>query len=1091
MKHLLFAILLLISTTFSFGQNATIFMSATDCSTWDCNPCDGTVTVWLQGATLPATYSFVITDNGGFTDTMTVVNDTIVTFTGLCAGTYFADSFWPAQGNPGAPVNPIYCTNCSPTGGGGGNGGGGNGASATVGAPDPILEAELSGGMGWCCWDVGAGTLTINGEAPPFQYLDFYTGQWVPCGSSTNFWLDCNTWGAPTMVMDATGQTATVSTANFSMWGCNGQDNVVVPSDMTFCSGDVVPQIDFMYNWSDCFGGGGGYTTVIGDATTEYDSNGGLQSIGGSNDVGQGSIPSFIAGNVLVPTTVLIYVSVPNSTGCGISGDYFNITVLPAETVDAGMDLAVCDGDQVTLSAISSSTFTWDNGIIDGQAFVPTQTTTYTVTTNGGGCIGSDQVVVTVNPVPNVDAGLDLQLCDGEQAVLSGSGAQTYIWDNGVIDGQLFVPPIGITQYSVSGSNAYGCSNTDNVQIEVLPNATIDAGIDQSVCFGQNVTLAASGGTNYLWDNGVTDNMPFTPGVGTLTYSVYDPTACSDTDYVDVTVYDLPIVNAGPDQVLCDDGSQITLSGSGAQSYSWDNGVLDGQAFSQIVGTTTYTVSGTDANGCVSTDQVDVTVNPLPSVDAGSDQILCDDGTQVVLAGSGAQSYLWDNGINDNIGFIQAPGTTTYVVIGTDNNGCTNSDTVDVTVNALPAVVAGPDVEVCEGTQVALSASGASSYVWDNGVTDGVAFLPPVGLTTYSVIGTDANGCKNTDQLNVLVHPTPSIDAGADQILCDNIPITLTAVGTGSYSWDNGVQDGMPFDQDVGIMTYTVTTVDAIGCTDADSVIVEVEEAPQVSFISSDTTGCIPISILFENTSFTTSSLSACVWNINGVEIEDCGPVWYTFDQSGDYNVGLSVTSATGCTSAMTSIGYISIEDDPIAAFTASESELLLWDTEVHFTNNSIGAVEYLWDFGDLYSSTDVNPSHVYDEENAHSYVVELIAYSQYGCTDTAYTIIQIREDLIYYVPNTFTPDGDHVNQTFKPIFYSGFDPYDYQLLIFDRWGELIFESNDPDIGWDGTYGTGEGTKHCQDGTYTWKLEFKTLYTDERKTAVGHVNLIR
>jgi gliding motility-associated-like protein len=122
-----------------------------------------------------------------------------------------------------------------------------------------------------------------------------------------------------------------------------------------------------------------------------------------------------------------------------------------------------------------------------------------------------------------------------------------------------------------------------------------------------------------------------------------------------------------------------------------------------------------------------------------------------------------------------------------------------------------------------------------------------------------------------------------------------------------------------------------------------------------------------------------------------------------------------------------------------------------------------------------------------------LVAYSASGCTDTAWAVVTIEEELIFYVPNTFTPDDDNYNQTFEPVFTSGFDPYDYHLTIFNRWGEVVFESYNHEIGWDGTYGGVNGGQifSCQDGTYTWKIEFKVRTNDERKAVVGHVNLIR
>jgi gliding motility-associated-like protein len=133
-----------------------------------------------------------------------------------------------------------------------------------------------------------------------------------------------------------------------------------------------------------------------------------------------------------------------------------------------------------------------------------------------------------------------------------------------------------------------------------------------------------------------------------------------------------------------------------------------------------------------------------------------------------------------------------------------------------------------------------------------------------------------------------------------------------------------------------------------------------------------------------------------------------------------------------------------------------------------------------------VNPIHVFPDASG-SYVIELIAYSPLGCTDTVRMVINVSEELIYYVPNTFTPDGDNYNETFKPVFTAGYDPYDFTLLIFNRWGEIIWESHDVAIGWDGTY----GGQIMQDGVYTWKIDFKTTASDERVMITGHVTLLK
>jgi gliding motility-associated-like protein len=257
-----------------------------------------------------------------------------------------------------------------------------------------------------------------------------------------------------------------------------------------------------------------------------------------------------------------------------------------------------------------------------------------------------------------------------------------------------------------------------------------------------------------------------------------------------------------------------------------------------------------------------------------------------------------------------------------------------------------------------------------------------------------------------------------------------------------------------------------------------------------DTTqGCTPVVVTFTNT---TPNASNCVWTLgNGDVINGCGTVQSTFTQPGCFDVTLTTTSTDGCTNSMTSTNLICVEAYPIASFSTSGNELTTIQTEVHFTNNSIGAVAYEWNFGDGSASTStVDPTHTYPEI-AENYIVELVATSPLGCSDTAYATIQVEEALLFYVPNTYTPDDDNYNEIFKPVFTSGFDPYDYTLLIFNRWGEIIFESHDSNVGWNGTYGSNGEILMVQDGTYTWKIEFKTLATDERKMVVGHVNVIR
>jgi gliding motility-associated-like protein len=202
------------------------------------------------------------------------------------------------------------------------------------------------------------------------------------------------------------------------------------------------------------------------------------------------------------------------------------------------------------------------------------------------------------------------------------------------------------------------------------------------------------------------------------------------------------------------------------------------------------------------------------------------------------------------------------------------------------------------------------------------------------------------------------------------------------------------------------------------------------------------------------------------------------------------VINDNGCVSTTTIQDYICVEGYPVADFTVDPGELTNLNNTAQFSNNSSGASTYEWQFGDGGTSTITNPEHTYPATDDDDFIVQLIAYSDYGCPDTSTTILPLREELIFYVPNTFTPDNDDYNETFKPVFTAGFDPFNYQLLIFNRWGEVIFESNNAEIGWDGTYGA-DNQDLVKDGTYVWKIVFKTKYKDERQVEIGHVNVLK
>lgn len=688
-----------------------------------------------------------------------------------------------------------------------------------------------------------------------------------------------------------------------------------------------------------------------------------------------------------------------------------------------------------------------------------------------------------------ITAGNSGPVCPGGTVNLTATtvaGASGYSWTGPNGYTSTSQNPAAVAVPSAPGSYTYTVTATFNGQTcnssttVVVQNPTVNAGPDQTVCAGQSVTLTATGATTYAWDNGVTNGAAFTP-TATTTYTVTGTTSgCTATDQVVVTVNPLPVVNAGNDFAVCAD-TPIALTGTGG-TPSWNNGVTNGVTFMPTA-TTTYTYTGTTA-GCSATDQIVVTVNPLPVANAGADQAVCA-GTPVTLTGSGGTPS-WSGGIADGVAFTPSS-TNTYTLTVTDANNCTASDQVVVTVNPNSVINAGQDVVVCSGTQVTLIATGGTYYTWTNGVTNGTPFTPPVGTTTYTATDNNPTGCSGSDQVVVTVNPNPTIGAGADALICEGTSIVLSGTGGATYSWDNGVTNGVPFTPQ-STATYTVTGTDANGCTGTDQLIVTITPTPVVSFTPNVTSGCVPLSVTFTNNNQTNNTYQ---WILgNGSTSTSAASATAVYTTPGCYDVALISTTPNGCVGQVLLQSIVCVNPNPVASFTANPPVLTQLDSYAVMVNGSSGAASYIWDFGDNTNySTVTAPAHLFPSDVSGSYQVVLVAVSEFGCKDTATVNIEVQDELIYYIPNAFTPDDDEYNPVFKPVFTAGFDPMDYRMTIFNRWGEVVFESRDADYGWDGTY-TGTAGR-VQDGTYTWRIEFKTTRSDERKILAGSVTLAR
>ena len=373
-------------------------------------------------------------------------------------------------------------------------------------------------------------------------------------------------------------------------------------------------------------------------------------------------------------------------------------------------------------------------------------------------------------------------------------------------------------------------------------------------------------------------------------------------------------------------------------------------------------------------------------------------------------------------------------------------------------------------------------------LSDGNSCNGEVITRTYSVTDACGNAITVTQQIIIDVM-TPIIDAGLDQSVCEGTMVSVTAINpdAASITWDNGANDGVVFSPPLGTSTYTVTASQCAGeCVATDQVDITVNSNPVIAFEGDELVGCSDHTVNFTNMS---TEQFNCVWDFgDGTTGTGCALVANTYQNAGLYDVTLTVTSAEGCTSSETYYDYIDVIPEPVAAFSYDPGELDVLNTQVNFTNNSLFAQNYTWSFGDNSPmSNEEHPTHAFPEIGDQSYTVTLLAES-YGCVDQTTVIIHVQDQLVFFVPNIFTPDGNDVNNEFLPVFSSGLDIYDYHLTIFNRWGEIVFESYNVDYGWTGHYGT---SGLVDDGAYIWQIDFGETMTDKRHHHRGHVTVLK
>ncbi len=642
--------------------------------------------------------------------------------------------------------------------------------------------------------------------------------------------------------------------------------------------------------------------------------------------------------------------------------------------------------------------------------------------------------------------------------------------------------PANFTGYMGFTSSTGGLNDAHSIRNVIIytEQANADAGPDVAVCDGQSVQIGAPNNPQYSYN--------WISGNGLNSTSISDPTV-SISNSGSVPIYDTLVVETtvtsnpacpNTDTVIVTIAPNITQTVSITQcggSYQWNGSTYQSSGV--------YTEQFLSSFGCDSIVTLDLTILPVPTISV-MDTTICE-GDLVVLSANGAMSYSWNgNSVGGNT-YTTAPNiTTVYEVVGADVNGCT--DTVYATVNVNPApqiqVTALPDT-ICAGGDATLSASGANSFVWSgstiNGVTSPTVIVTPNQTETYNVTGTDGIGCSAMIPITVEVISPPVLSvSGFNSNLCEGDSLTVTANGANSYEWlGNGITS--PNNNPQLLVPQQNTSYQLIGfiggCSDTLNLAVAIELAPVLSMQLPD------IFCAGESDTIIVSGAQSYLWSPAVIEVST-GVAVVSPGSSESYTV--TGIGANGCSAEIS--GIVQVAPLPNAAFIASDVELDIFvSTDVFFSNQSENASTYAWEFGDGTASTLENPMHTFPNQSTGSYPVTLYAFNNLGCYDSTVVWIQVEEGVLYFVPNSFTPNSDELNQLFLASFIGGFDAYNFELRVYNRWGESVFVTKNVQEGWDGTY---QGME-VPDGTYSWIIQYKIKNNDGKRILKGHVNVIR
>ncbi len=707
------------------------------------------------------------------------------------------------------------------------------------------------------------------------------------------------------------------------------------------------------------------------------------------------------------------------------------------------------------------------------------------------GCNYVDSVTILVDVPFTLDMPNDTILCDVAGVQLdanpTAASGHTFAWtpNNGTLTSTTIQNPVATpnvtTTYYVDATSDLGCTVTDSINITVAGLNSVTATTNNNdFCQGQSAILNAvvSGNPNaytFNWmpnldlDDNTLQSPTATP-TDTVMYIVTvtdTASGCILIDSIQINVIPSFPVTAMNDTALCHSVNlplTVTHGAVGAVTYDWQPaGLLNDNTLASPTITsdadTTFYVTVTDGQGCSNIDSVHVTIL-YTDVFLGNDTSLCQGETLTLDAGNYV-SYQWSTSPNDTLQTITINASGTYSVDVVNAEGCFAQDTITVVVFQLPVVNLGPDTALCDGLSVDLDAANAgSTYDWSTNETTQI--ITVTTTNNYSVTVTDGNGCQNSDDINVTFNPLPVIDLGVDQTVCENQVVVLDAGNAGAiFNWSTteNTQSIIANNTD----TYWVEVTNQFNCTSTDTVDVTIITHPIVD-LGPDTALCHGESLML----------------IAG------NPTFYSNWSTSEFGDTIVVTTSDLYSVSVTN-GYCTTTDQIDVIFNPlpqplpyNDTTFCDWDIPgMAVLDAGNQGATYLWSTGETTQQITVN--------NDETFYVTITTPENCAGTDSVEVNIFCQPTI--YVPNSFTPNGDGRNDYFQAY---GENIVEFEMFIFDRWGQLIFHSEEMNLAWGGTY---DGTPVQQD-VYVWKIKYRYQQSFEgpmssKKELTGHVTLLR